>query len=218
MKYSIALWRTCSGRGYGPVARQSMHWMTIRWRRMELERGRLEQVSVSDKFGSVHFLFLTHLSFHCFNTPLCCRTFSAFLWHSINKYGSNVFVGLPSYRTQFLPNNGSRTWGEFLISSWYFMTTSTNVSFHNVKFCNVQFEFPLHMAWRREGGRGRNTIHSARRMTEMLQRELVCSNLLGYVLFLCTLAIVSLVVVTGNPNTIRVLFPLHNTQQESTAN
>jgi len=51
----------------------------------------------------------------------------------------------------------------------------------------------------------------------MLQRELVCSNLLGYVLFLCTLAIVSLVV-TGNPNTIRVLFPLHNTQEESTAN
>jgi len=52
----------------------------------------------------------------------------------------------------------------------------------------------------------------------MLQRELVCSDLLGYVLFLCMLAIVSLVVATGNLNTIRVLFPLHNTQQESTAN
>jgi hypothetical protein len=100
------------------------------------------------------------------------------------------------------------------------MTTSTNVSFHNVKFCNALFEFPP----ARGTERGGNTIQSTEKDGDVAKIELACSNLLGSILFLCTLAIVSLVVVvvdddvTDNPNTIRVLFPLHNAQEESRAN
>jgi len=47
------------------------------------------------------------------------------------------------------------------------MTTSTNVSFHNVKFCNVLFEFPPARSTKKERGKIQFTV---RRKTEMLQR------------------------------------------------